>query len=209
MVTSMIISNKNENFNQSWLELLKHDPVHPVDEIKTINRRIKDDRLLFVMLHEDQPQAFLQIALCKEAPTSADQLWNNDVETDTPSYAVFYSIFRMPNSENVKGATRELIFYAVEEIKKLFQSVDHFITLSPIPSLTKHQIDMTNESIWNFINSSKDPVAKFHISNGAKPWTLWPNADRSKLRQTESNGWMISYDYSPMVIHNSVSLQAT
>jgi hypothetical protein len=37
------------------------------------------------------------------------------------------------------------------------------------------------------------------MKNGALPWAVRPKADYSKLRRNESWGWMISYDYTPLL----------
>lgn len=199
----MIISNRSTTFKPAWLDILRQDPVHPADETKTVARRVQNDRIVYTMLNNDQPEVFLQVALCKQAPTSADQLWDEEVNVGPFSFAVFYSIFRLPDAVGSKGATQKLLFGAVKDIKRQYPEIDRFITLSPIPSLTKSQIQPEQDAIWQFISDKKDPVARFHISNGAMPWHLWPNADRSQLRQAESMGWMVSYDYTTVPLPDS------
>ena len=59
----MIISNINPKFNPQWIELLRLDPVHPIDDNKTLIRRLGSDRLIYVMIADNNPAAFLQVAL--------------------------------------------------------------------------------------------------------------------------------------------------
>jgi malonyl-CoA decarboxylase len=197
----MIISNLQPEFNTHWAELIKHDPVHPIDEKKNLVRRFGNDRIIYVMTDNDRPVAILQVALTASAPMTAKSLWNKKEQTDPFLYAVFYSVFRLPDSESVKGGVRELIYGAAEDLRNRFPTLGKFITLSPIPSLrSKFNKQPGIEEIQEFLVAKKDPVARFHISNGASPWAVRRRADLSDLRKQESWGWMASYDYTPVVI---------
>ncbi len=44
--------------------------------------------------------------------------------------------------------------------------------------------------------AKKDPVAKFHLGNGASLYRLNWQADRSERRMAESYGIMANYDYN-------------
>jgi malonyl-CoA decarboxylase len=197
----MIISNINPKFEPSWAELLRLDPVHPVDDQKTLIRRLGSDRLIYAMLAEGTPVAMLQVALTTTAPLTAKELWNKKEQTDPFNYAVFYSVFRLPNGDAVKGGVKELIFAAANDLRNLYPGLTKFITLSPIPNLRKSFDKKPDlETVQEFIVAKKDPVARFHIANGALPWAVRPGADFSKLRRNESWGYMVSYDYTPLVI---------
>jgi len=200
----MIISNLQPEFKTEWAELLKHDPVHPIDETKNLLRRFGSDRIIYIMTNGDTPVAILQVALTTSAPMTAKSLWSKKEQTDTFLYAVFYSVFRLPNSESVKGGVRELIFAAAEDLRQRFPAIGKFITLSPIPSLrSKFTKNPSIEQVQEFIVGKKDPVARFHITNGALPWAVRQRADLSELRKKESWGWMASYDYTPLVIKDT------
>jgi malonyl-CoA decarboxylase len=197
----MIISNLQPEFNTEWAELLKHDPVHPVDKTKSLLRRFSSDRIIYTMTDANKPAAMLQVALTTSAPMTAKELWNKKEQTEPFLYAVFYSVFRLPNNEAIKGGVRELIFGAAEDLKHRFPTIGKFITLSPIPSLrSKFTKNPSIEDVQEFIVAKKDPVARFHITNGALPWAVRRRADLSDLRKNESWGWMASYDYTPLVI---------
>jgi malonyl-CoA decarboxylase len=196
----MIISNINPKFNPQWIELLRLDPVHPIDDNKTLIRRLGSDRLIYVMIADNNPAAFLQVALTNTAPLTARELWNKKEQEEPFNYAVFYSVFRLPENNNVKGGVKELIFSAANDLKNLYPGIDKYITLSPIPSLRKNFSKKPEmETVQEFIVNKKDPVARFHIANGALPWAVRPKADFSKLRRSESWGWMVSYDYTPLI----------
>ena len=196
----MIISNVQPEFKTNWAELLRLDPVHPVDEKKDLLRRLGSDRLIYTMVYDDQPVAMLQVALTTTAPLTATELWNKKETEDSFLYAVFYSIFRLPGADNAKGNVSELIFGAANDLRKRYPSIGKFITLSPIPSLRKNFAKKPDiDHVQEYIVAKKDPVARFHIKNGALPWAVRPRADLSKLRRNESWGWMVSYDYTPLL----------
>jgi malonyl-CoA decarboxylase len=196
----MIISNLQPEFETSWVELLRQDPVHPVDDRKGLLRRLGTDRIIYAMVMDNKPVALLQVALTTSAPATATELWNKKEQESPFLYAVFYSIFRLPGSEQVKGNVADLIFEAANDLQRRHPDIVKYITLSPIPSLRKNFSKNPDiEQVQEYIANKKDPVARFHMKNGALPWAVRPKADYSKLRRSESWGWMISYDYTPLL----------
>lgn len=197
----MIISNLQPEFQTEWAELLRLDPVHPVDEKKNLVRRFGNDRVIYTMLDNGKPAAMLQVALTKTAPLTARELWNDKEQEEPFLYAVFYSVFRLPGADGVKGGVKDIIFGAANDLQKRYPEIGKFITLSPIPALRKNfKKNPSIEEVQEFIVNKKDPVARFHMSNGALPWAVRAKADLSTLRRSESWGWMVSYDYTPLVI---------
>jgi malonyl-CoA decarboxylase len=195
----MVISNIQGDFDPKWIDFIKLDPVHPVDDKKTLLRRLGHDRMIYTLVIDNKPVAMLQVALTNACPTTAKELWKNKEDLDF-NYAVFYSVFRLPDAENAKGSVKDLIFGAASDLQKRYPAIAKFITLSPIPSLRKSfKKNPDIESVNEFVSSKKDPVARFHIMNGAVPWAIRPKADFSKLRRQESWGWMASYDYTPLL----------
>lgn len=196
----MIVSNNQAEFDPNWIDLIKTDPVHPVDEKKTLLRRLGNDRVIYALVMDGKPVAMLQVALTNQCPTTAKELWKKKEDTDF-NYAVFYSVFRLPGAENAKGSVKELIMGAAQDLQKKYVGIAKYITLSPIPSLRKNfKTQPGIEQVSDHISSKKDPVARFHMMNGAVPWAFRPKADFSKLRRSESWGWMVSYDYTLLVV---------
>ena len=197
----MILSNLQPEFQTEWIELLRADPVHPVDEKKDLLRRLGSDRIIYTMLDQGVPAAMLQVALTINAPLTAKELWDKKEQDGPFNYAVFYSVFRLPGAEGIKGGVKDLIFGAANDLQHRYPELVKFITLSPIPSLRKSLKRKPGiEEVQQFIVDKKDPVARFHMSNGALPWAIRPGADFSKLRRNESWGVMASYDYTPLLI---------
>lgn len=196
----MIISNIQPEFETAWIDLLKQDPVHPVSEKKDLLRRLGSDRIIYAMVIDGKPVAMLQVALTTSAPLTAAELWNKKEQEGPFMYAVFYSVFRLADADNVKGGVSDIIFGAANDLHERFPEIAKFITLSPIPSLRKSFSKKPEfEQVQEYIVNKKDPVARFHMKNGALPWAVRPKADFSTLRRSESWGYMVSYDYTPLI----------
>lgn len=204
----MIISNLQPQFETEWVELLRQDPVHPVDEKKDLLRRLGSDRIIYTMLDQGQPAAMLQVALTSNAPLTAKELWDKKEQTEF-LYAVFYSVFRLPGADGVKGGVKDLIFGAANDLQQRYPGIVKFITLSPIPSLRKSFTKNPSvEEVQEYVVNKKDPVARFHMSNGALPWAIRPKADFSSQRRRESWGYMASYDYTPLLVNTTDPVSA-
>ena len=110
---------------------------------------------------------------------------------------MFYTIFRLPDA--LFGVGQRALGEAVKYFSE--RGVKNFYTLSPIPSLTKHfDTQPTEEQVREFIVTRKDPVAKFHLGNGAVLHSVNFDADASDIRQTESWGIMVNYKYTASAV---------
>lgn len=192
-----VINHLSDEFNQDWINLVLHDPVHPPDENKTVERRFASDRLVYFMLDSSVPVALIQVALYNEMPKSAREIWTDPVADGPYNFAVFYSVFKLPDLPPLKGLAESLIYAAARSIKSLHPEITRFVTLSPIPTLAKNLPEGVGmEEVWDYVSKVKDPVGRFHTNNGATPWTVWQGADLADNRKRESHGWMASYEYS-------------
>lgn len=115
------------------LSYIKDDPVRP--EIP-IEFRVSNYRYVGALV-DDSPKAIVCISLHDFIPESVDDLYK---DTDQPTTAIFYTIWSY-----APGAARELLFVAVDEIRKLFPSITRFVTLSPKTEMAR----------------------RFHLKNGA------------------------------------------
>lgn len=184
----MIIPSTSEKFNKEWLELISHDPVHPTiaKESRTLGTRT-------VLMYEEQDQN--QCMICTKI---SDDLVRSmkDIFLDSKDEgltAMFYTIFRLPDA--LIGVGARALREAVNHFSA--QGVKNFYTLSPIPSLRKHFDEKpTEEQVREFIATRKDPVAKFHLGNGAGLHTVNFDADFSDIRLAESWGIMVNYKYT-------------
>lgn len=196
-----VINHISEEFDQEWINLVLHDPVHPVDETKNMERRFAADRLVYYMLDNSTPIALIQVALYNKMPRSAIQIWTDTVASGPYTFAVFYSVFKLPGLPPLKGLAESLIYAAAQSVKELYPEISRFVTLSPIPTLaTNLPQGVEYEQVWDYVATLKDPVGRFHTNNGAEPWQVWESADAAVNRTKESYGWMASYEYTHRVV---------
>ena len=107
--------------------------------------------------------------------------------------AMFYTVFRLPGA--AAGVGVDIIQEALRYCRG--EGINQLYTLSPVPSLRKYFNDVpTEEQIREFIETRKDPVARFHLGNGARLQSVNFDADRSSKRLEESWGSMVNYNYS-------------
>lgn len=79
--------------------------------------------------------------------------------------------------------------------------IRNYVTMSPIPNLSAHFTEPPSiEAVQEFLRAQKDPVARFHLRNGARVLRAIPNADSSERRQQQSYGHMVNYDYTPNIL---------
>ena len=84
----------------------------------------------------------------------------------------------------------------VKHVKATMPHILNYATLSPIPTLaTKFTDNMEDTAVTDWLSQRKDPVARFHLRNGAKLHQLNKNADNSNLRMKQSYGAMVNYVY--------------
>lgn len=115
------------------LTFIKDDPVHP--EIP-VEFRIAKTRFISALV-EGTPKAIVCVSLHDFIPESIEDL---SKEPEIPTIAIFYTIWSY-----VPGSAVLLLRATVEEIKRLFPTINRFVTLSPKTDMAK----------------------KFHLKNGA------------------------------------------
>jgi malonyl-CoA decarboxylase len=189
----MILQYGQKEFDESWLELVKHDPVHP--KLCTC-KRISGHRTIFVFIHNDIPQAMVCVRIGNYIPHTMSEVLNDDEYQSKYdiTYATFYSIFRLPNA-TVKGVGTLAINKLIAECK--LKGINNFYTLSPVPLMKEHLKDKPSQSVARrYLESLQEPVSKFHLSNGARLHRINFDADYSEIRLHESWGIMVNYDYN-------------
>ncbi len=189
----MVIQYGESGFDENWLQLIKHDPVHPGI---SIGRRISGNRTVFVFVHEGVPQFFVCARVGNRLPHNMAEVLNDDEYNGKydVNYAIFYSIFRLPGAV-LKGVGTIAIKSVIEVCRQ--RGVNNFYTLSPIPLLKEHFKNKPDEpTIRRYLSEWLGPVAKFHLSNGARIHNINFDADYSEQRLNESWGIMVNYDYN-------------
>jgi malonyl-CoA decarboxylase len=190
----MIISFFGDtHFDASWLNLLCHDPIHP--NLNIINR-LSVNRTIAVALEEGIPQFIVCIRIGNKLPKNMEEVLTDDQSSSKfdITNAVLYSIFRLPNC-TIKGYGPKVIKAVLSQLKE--KGVERVYTLSPIPMLSKYfAIKPSEGEVRSYLEKWIGPVEKFHLSNGARIQAINMNADASEIRQSESWGIMVNYDYN-------------
>ncbi len=201
-------------------KIIAYEAVHTIDSWDDLRRRLEPtDRRCFAFFHPsmpDEPLIFVEIALNKGIPGSVQTLLAQDrkarpeAEADT---AVFYSISNcQPGLANISFGN-SLIKQVVSDLAAELTGLTTFVTLSPIPGLTKwlahenHAWDCDQPRqikalAADYLLNAKaqdglpvDPVARFHLGNGAIIHAVHADADISENGRSQSGGAMVNYLY--------------
>ena len=171
----------------------------------------------------DEPLIFVEVALTDAVPGSIDGVLSENrtpLEADQAKVAVFYSISNCQKGLTGISFGNLLIKQVVAELSSECPLIESYVTLSPTPGLNrwlKTQIDdpiasavlndqadpedvraMTARYLLNSKSSDGlplDPVAKFHLGNGAEIYDIHANADTSANGKATSSGAMVNYLY--------------
>lgn len=173
----------------------------------------------------DEPLIFVEIALTRGLPGSVQALIAEDEAAPLPAAqadtAVFYSISNC--QEGLAGISfgNLLIKNVVAELRRDLPNLARFVTLSPIPGLRRWleaeaaagspraaaaladgAAPEAQEMAARYLLTARDdrgrpldPVARFHLGNGAEAHRVIPNADASDKGQRQSLGMMVNYLY--------------
>ena len=201
-------------------KLIQYESVHEIQGWDDLRRRLAEDRLCFAYFHPvipDEPLIFVEVALVQGMADAIGPLLDTPPAPPTSAdTAVFYSINNcQPGLAGVSFGNL-LIKQVVSVLQAEHPKLKRFVTLSPIPGLrrwldtegqeflplfeasTRH--DELKPLVANYLTSGqgaklKDPVARFHLGNGASLERINADADLSRRGQVESFGFMVNYLY--------------
>jgi len=214
-------------------KIIAYEAVHEIRTWDDLRRRLHPtDRRCFAFFHPampDEPLIFVEVALTTGVPGSIQNVLSdnrevigeNDVDT-----AVFYSISNC--QEGLAGISfgNSLIKQVARDLAHELPSVKTFVTLSPIPGLVRwlekvgladavHDQDMLKKLAARYLLEAKtpdgkplDPVARFHLGNGALVHAVHPGADLSENGLAQSGGAMVNYLYDLSRISQNLLLFA-
>ena len=203
---------------KSWDELRSR--LEPQDRkcFAYFHPAMEDEPLIFieVALTEDMPEKINQIL-------NPDRTMINSEEATT---AVFYSISNCQKGLQGISFGNFLIKQVAKDLQNNFENLSKFVTLSPVPGFSKwlKSIDtnffnkmynklstnkiqkseaILNENILKYFfisnridNLPNDPVARFHIGNGAILERINFLSDTSEKGLEQSLGFMVNYLYN-------------
>jgi malonyl-CoA decarboxylase len=195
------------NFSNHFLRFVDQDPVHSLTEQRNLERRCRYDRNIFFLIENDVPVAVLCVAFTNGLPDDIGDILDVDSQISLlANHAIFYSVFRTDKPCTIQNAGAKLIREAAQWIKGNMPQITNFVTMSPIPNLSAHFPEPPSmEAIMEFLQAQRDPVAKFHIRNGARVLRTIPNADTSEKRKAQSFGHMVNYSYTEALTGDSIN----
>ncbi len=199
-------------------KIIAYEAVHEIDSWDDLRRRLKPtDRRCFGFFHPsmaDEPLIFVEVALTKGVPSSVQDLLadeRDEIEAEDADTAVFYSISNCQAGLAGISFGNSLIKQVVSDLSKDLPNLSTFVTLSPIPSLNKWlggtDLDALKAAdsqalAAHYLLEAKrsdgmpfDPVARFHLGNGAMVHAVHAEADVSPNGRKQSNGTMVNYLY--------------
>jgi len=199
-------------------------------------RLAPNDRQCFAFFHPlipEDPLIFVEVALTNGIPESIEsviKIDRNEIEYNKINTAVFYSISNCQDGLAGISFGNFLIKKVAHKLKQEISEIDKFVTLSPVPGLMRwmeNHAPVTYENCINKINDDEnllkktflyltesnrgdnlpnDPVARFHLGNGAILHKINLHGDQSKKGMAQSHGVMINYLYDLDVVEKNHEL---
>lgn len=201
-------------------KITAYEAVHAIDSWSDLRRRLEpSDRRCFAFFHPsmpDEPLIFVEVALSRGVPNSVQGVLAEDrapMPADEADTAVFYSISNCQAGLASISFGNSLIKQVAHDLSTELPNLETFVTLSPIPNLTrwltKEKVDfadatpetMTSLAAHYLLNAKGrgdmpfDPVARFHLGNGAIVHAVHAEADVSVKGRAQSGGTMVNYLY--------------
>jgi malonyl-CoA decarboxylase len=199
-------------------KIIAYEAVHAIHSWDDLRLRLKPtDRRCFGFFHPsmpDEPLIFVEVALTKGIPNSIQELLAderdpiNAADADT---AVFYSISNCQAGLAGISFGNSLIKQVASDLATDLPGISTFVTLSSIPGLTRWletskladaNLGQDKALAAHYLLKAKkpdgmplDPVARFHLGNGAKVHAVHTQADTSENGLKQSNGTMVNYLY--------------
>jgi malonyl-CoA decarboxylase len=202
-------------------KIIAYEAVHAIDSWDDLRRQLQpSDRRCFGFFHPampGEPLIFVEVALTQGIPASIQGLLADGrgaIEAEQADTAVFYSISNCQAGLAGISFGNSLIKQVAADLSRDLPNLKTFVTLSPIPGLNKWRdkadISVTDTSAEiddralaaHYLLEAKrpngmptDPVARFHLGNGALIHAVHAGADLSENGLAQSNGAMVNYLY--------------
>lgn len=207
-------------------KLIAYEAVHRIESWDDLKNRLDLDRRCYAFFHPrmpDEPLIFVEIALAKGLPESVQQLLDAQApigDIRAADTAVFYSISNAQKGLRGISLGNLLLKRVIADLQKDLPWLRTFCTLSPIPGFRRWLDqaasapardvapgDTLREPLEKlcarYLVKEKsnghplDPVAQFHLNNGASIDRIFWRADASERGLAQSCGMMVSYRYEP------------
>src|SRR3984885_6954731 len=204
-------------------KLVGYEAVHEIRSWRDMKNRLDSDRRCYAFFHPrmpGEPLIFVEVALVKGLAGSVQRLLDEKAplldprEADT---AIFYSISNCQDGLAGISFGNFLIKRVVEVLSAEFRSLKTFATLSPIPGFRAwldEKLAVAPSGLLRLCahyllveandggKRARDPVAHFHLSNGARVERINALGDTSEKGAKEGATLMVNYLYDPAKIED-------
>jgi malonyl-CoA decarboxylase len=201
--------------------IIQYEAVHEIDGWEDLRRRVEPvDRRCYGYFHPqmtDDPLIFVEVALTRDLPGTIHQIIAEEREVlprSEASCAIFYSISNCQDGLRGIPFGNYLIKRVAAQLQEELPHIKTFATLSPVPGFAKwfeethgkgakvpgaKRLRVLAAQYLAYARHKSglplDPVARFHLGNGARLEAIHANADLSKNGQRQSFGVMVNYVY--------------
>ena len=216
-------------------KIIAYEAVHDIDGWGDLRRRLEPpDRRCFAFFHPampDEPLIFVEVALTRGVPGSIRDILDegrDPIAADEADTACFYSISNCQPGLAGISFGNSLIKQVVADLREELPQLGTFVTLSPIPGLRRwaegfglagemDTAEAARRLAARYLLEAKDgggaprdPVARFHLGNGARLHAIHAEADPSERGVRQSGGTMVNYLYDlPRVAENHARFAET
>jgi malonyl-CoA decarboxylase len=200
-------------------KLIEYEAVHEIRGWDDLRRRLAPDRRSYGFFHPalpGEPVIFVEVALTTGMAASIQDVIDAPATTTAPTdadTAIFYSITNCQTGLRGVSFGSFLIKQVTELLRAEIPELETFATLSPIPGFAswseEHHpdADTSNRSQMEQLCAAYllgarrgplplDPVARFHLRNGARVERINWAGDTSAKGLGESHGLLVNYRYS-------------
>lgn len=201
-------------------KLIEYEAVHEIRGWDDLRRRLAPDRRSFGFFHPslpDEPIIFVEVALTTTMSSKiADIIDQPTRAADDPEQfdtAIFYSITNCQRGLSGISFGNFLIKHVATCLREELPDISTFATLSPIPGFRRWldtnemSVDESDEEALvrtcaQYLLTARrgslpdDPVARFHLRNGARLERINWQGDLSEKGLRESHGLLVNYRYS-------------
>ena len=200
-------------------KLIEYEAVHEIRGWDDLRRRLAPDRRSFGFFHPalpGEPVIFVEVALTHGMARSIQDVIDAphpDGPPEDADTAIFYSITNCQTGLRGVSFGSFLIKQVTERLASEIPGLTTFATLSPIPGFaawladedpdadTTDQAHMEHRCAQYLLGARRgqlplDPVARFHLRNGACVDRINWQGDVSPKGMKESHGLLVNYRYS-------------
>ncbi|MEI4196884.1 malonyl-CoA decarboxylase [Roseovarius sp. E0-M6] len=201
-------------------KIIAYEAVHAIDSWDDLRRRLEPgDRRCFAFFHPampDEPLIFVEVALTLGIAGSIQKLLAETrqiIDAEDADTAVFYSISNCQAGLAGISFGNSLIKQVAADLSRELPGLKTFVTLSPMPGFARwlQERELSDDILEPevlralaalYLLAAKradglplDPVARFHLGNGAMVREVHTGADVSQKGLNQSVGVMVNYLY--------------